>query len=761
MSTATENQTLDWAQTFFSGRNQLSWESITTQTAPPRALAQVSPWLKKAAEPDYDGPIILPMYEASDRITWYAMALNERRFAQMIEEITGFVGPSYSDFRGEWASLKLTDPSEQALSERFGRRVTKFAAVNADAAPHIESALSLYLSVLARRPDTPDRTQRPFGKIRSDFDRALIAGNAEGSRALIEELVATGRVNAEQQKCLEIRRLAGLGHRESLAKDSALIGSVSDIALPVQTLVDIVVALYETFIVPIEANNELQAVVETFRRHIFRPFNGLFRERKGVRDPKVLRAFILSELAAKAPNVHRCRSFLTKYPETAEGYELARTWCANLSESSDHTSGDPKETWLSQAKQAVADEDYETAITRCFELLPLPWAYSALLRCALEVKGGGITHQILEAFAVAPEAIQLGLSEKDQARLAKLQAIARSPIEDAKPGWIAWAEKVIANPDAAPSIAELQETVAKWSVEEYAADTACCEKFVVHLSKATGDAENVIRDAFPVLVDFFEGSIGARRPFQVIYSYLVKVLGWSGSLSEDEMEIGASLTQALLATGPNQSEYADAIDALQEILKANASPVHFDWGLNLAELLSQYPAPDGGAFRLRLFLDVVGMLRAAPHRVTLGQRELLITLGQDYACPSLLDNFPPIPTDSDAGNSVVSPFAGLIGIYTLTDGAGQRAKAILERLYPQATVEINNDQVSTDRLIALAKAAKIFVFAWRSSKHQAYFCAKEARKGQDIVMPLGKGSASILSAVLEKIRLGQYSFAND
>ena len=25
---------------------------------------------------------------------------NERRFAQMVEEITGFVGPSYSDFRG-------------------------------------------------------------------------------------------------------------------------------------------------------------------------------------------------------------------------------------------------------------------------------------------------------------------------------------------------------------------------------------------------------------------------------------------------------------------------------------------------------------------------------------------------------------------------------------------------------------------------------------------------------------------------------------
>jgi hypothetical protein len=708
------------------------------------------PWLKKLTLSGYDGPVVLPLCEADGRITWYAMADNDRRFAQMVDEITAFVGPSYSDFRGEWAKLNLDDPSERALAERFGPRVVKLTAVQASDEPHIESALALYLSVLARRPEIPDRTRRPFGKIRSDFDRALVADNADGAQKLLEELLATGRVNAEQRKCLEIRLLAGLGRSEALARNPALIASVSDVSLPAQTLVDVVAALYETFIAPIESASDFQTVIETFKRHIFKPFGGLFRERKGIRHPKVLRAFLLSELVSKEPNILRCRSLLAAYPENAEGYDIALAWC-NFNEPVAQPEVDSKEAWLSQAKQAIADEDYEIASARCFELLPLPWAYSALLRCAVELGATDLTQRVLHAFATASEEILAGLTDKDRTRLDKLQGLSPSVSLAIKSGWVAWAENVLANPLLAPTVAELQELAAKWSVDEYANNTPRCETLAHHVAQASGDAQDVFRDAFPVLVDFFESSFGTRRAFRPIYSMLIKFLGWSGNLSSDELEIGTQLTQALLTTGPSEAEYTDAIGDLQEILKANASPVHFDWGLNLAELLTQYPAPDQGASKLRLFMDIVGMLRVAPHRVTAAQHDLLTTLARDYCCPELLDTFPAVGTGPAESATVGVSYSGLIGIYTLTEGAGQRAKGILERMYPKATVEINSDAVSTDRLITLAEKADIFVFAWKSSKHQAFFCVKEARQGKDVILPLGKGSASILSGVLEKI----------
>ena len=740
-----------WLQTFFSGRNHLHWGSIETQVAPVGMLAHVMPWLKKLKISGYDGPVVLPLYEADGQITWYAMAGNERQFTQMVDEIIAFVGPSYSDFRGEWAKLNLEDTLECALAERFGPLIIKFSAANASDQTHIESALDLYLAVLARRPEIQDRTQRPFGKIRSDFDHALIAGNADGAQKLLEELLASGRLNAEQRKCLEIRMLAGLGFYETLAKSPTLIASVSDISLPAQTLVDVIEALYETFITPIESAIDFHTVIQVFQRYILKPFGGLFRERKGIRHPKVLRAFLLSELATKEPNAMRCQSLLAAYPETADGYNIALAWGNRLTKPDAEPEVALGKTWLSQAKQAILDEDYETASALCFELLPLSWAYSALLRCAVELGDSDLTQRVLYAFVTVSEPILAGLTDKDRSRLVKLRGLLPSVGRATKSGWLAWADNVLKTPHLAPPVTELQEMATKWSVEEYANDTSRCEALAHYFAEASGDAQSVFRDAFPVLVDFFENSFGTHRAFSSIYSMLIKFLGWSGSLSSDELEIGAQLMHALLTTGPSQNEYIDAVEDLQEILKANASPVHFDWGLNLSELLSLYPAPDQGAAKLRLFLDVVGMLRAAPHRVTAVQRDLLTTLTCDYDCPGLLKTFPSIGTSPLPSSTEDVSYSGLIGIYTLTEGAGQRAKDILERMYPKATVGLNSDAVSTDRLVALAKAADIFVFAWKSSKHQAYFCVKEARQGQEIAMPIGKGSASILASVLDKI----------
>jgi hypothetical protein len=88
-----------------------------------------------------------------------------------------------------------------------------------------------------------------------------------------------------------------------------------------------------------------------------------------------------------------------------------------------------------------------------------------------------------------------------------------------------------------------------------------------------------------------------------------------------------------------------------------------------------------------------------------------------------------------------------IGIYTLAQAAGARAKAALERMFPGCKVELNSDLVCTAKLTSLAKAADLFVFAWKSSSHQAFFCVKGALAPREPIWPGGKGTASILRAV--------------
>jgi hypothetical protein len=154
-------------------------------------------------------------------------------------------------------------------------------------------------------------------------------------------------------------------------------------------------------------------------------------------------------------------------------------------------------------------------------------------------------------------------------------------------------------------------------------------------------------------------------------------------------------------------------------------------------------------------MEVISIVSTAPHRITGTQRDILEALAKDYGCLNLLESLPACNNDDDKKNLAIAiKFKGLIGIYTLTEGAGQRAKSILEKYFPGAQIETNKDHAATDRLVLLAKNADIFIFAWKSSKHQAYFCVKDARGSKEIIMPSGKGTASIVKSALDHIALG-------
>ncbi|QKE37686.1 protein DpdD [Ferrovum myxofaciens] len=756
MSIDVSPQELTWLKRFFSGQNDLKWQDIESGQGAASRLAQVTPWLKFLSGSTIDHPIVLPLYGLEGGVAWYGMTADDQMFSQLVEEIGSFIGPSYSDFQGDWSDIPGNSDLELALKERFENRVLRFGAQRPEDQLEIERALLLYQNLLARRPVMPERTQRPFGKIRGDFDRALLAGNANNAQVLLDELKATGRVDAGQQKCLEVRMLAGLGRQEELARNQPLISSVTDLALPTQTLVDVIDALYETYIRPIEARPDLGEILAAFRQHISRPFgSSLFRDRKGIRHPTVLRAFLLFELVQGEPNLTRCNSIISAYADAAEGRDLAERWYIPQSAKQDEAHQLVEiQTSLEMARQAIADEDYEIAYELCFELLPDYWAYSALLRCAVELGSVDVTKKTIEVVTAASSDVKSLFKPKDRERLESLGLVGESSnSETLDLSWIGWAQGIQNGASIATSITMLNKSIDKWSVDEYAHDIDRCALLAKLIGNASGDQEAIYREAFPSLVGFFvERPVQSYRAFTPIYATLIKILGWSGVLSPDELEIASTLTHALLTTGPSQSVYIECVEDLNEIIAANNSPVYLDWALNTSELLVLYPAQDGGDLRLRVFMQVITMVSTSPHRVTPTQRDILEILAKDYGCQNLLESLPTCDNEREGfAQAGATKFNGLIGIYTLTEGAGQRAKSILEKYFPDARVETNKDHAATDRLVALAKNADIFVFAWKSSKHQAYFCVKDARGAKEIVMPSGKGTASIVKSILERI----------
>jgi hypothetical protein len=740
---------ITWLKRFFSGRNALHWDAVIDGSATPGWLEHVVPWIELFSQGKPYIPIVLPVFDEDGPSTWYAAASNENAAATLAEELSSVVGPSYSDFRGQRCQCSPVDGIEAALRDRFGHFIFRFSPQPDSARIDIVKALSLYLAILRRRPDTPDRTQQPFGKVRGDFDRALLAGNETAAAKLLEDLYATGRVNAEQQKFLEIRLLAGLGRQQELAHNDALIKAVMDLSLPPQTLTDLVDALYSRFVSSVENDTRFDVVASAFKQTIGKRFGALFKERKGVRQSNVLKAFLLYELTQETPNPTRCEAIVSTFPDDEGGKALVQRWSLQI-KATDETR---PSNLLQAARQAVADEDYEVAVDLYLKLLPEPHAYNGLLRCAVELSAVELTIKVLSLIDDATKDVQNGLSERDKKRIATLRtgSAPTAPVVAPTAGWVKWAEAVVANQYKTSAIAILDGAIQKWAVEDYFRDPAQCEKLALIIGNADGTAERVFRDAFPHLVEFFvDRPLRPVRGFVPLYCMLINIVAWNGTASADELELVTSLMYALVGIAPEKEIYTESLQALEEILAQNKASSITDWALNLAETLTIFPAPDIEA-RLRVFMTVVDLMKANSHRVSNPQRTMLQFLVKDYNCEQLLADFPSLESMSDLGDGRIA-FSGLIGIYTLTEAAGQRAKQLLQKMLPEARVEFNGDFVATDRLKHLAAAADIFVFAWRSSKHQAYFCVKEARGSHPIEMPLGKGTASILQAALAAVR---------
>ncbi|REE06564.1 hypothetical protein B0G71_8244 [Paraburkholderia sp. BL27I4N3] len=736
-----------WLEAFFSAPNTIAWNDVSRDELASPWLEQIQPWIGNFVEKGGDAPIVLPVLRSDGETFWYAAAMGDSDAVALSAELQAAVGASYSNFVAQPFEVDRADPIESALYDRFGRRIFRFAATSPDRQPQILIVLSQYLSVLRRRPPIPDRNRQPFGQLRGDFDRALLAGNEATATVLLEAMCATGRVNAEQRQFLEIRLLSGLGRHEEIARNYALLRAIAELALPPQTIVDIVDALYRTHITDIE-DDEPTLVVSAFKKSIADAFGALFRERKGIRHPDVLKAFLLFELCSTKPNTARCEGILAAYPAAALGGQLLQRWWQHFATLSTPptSSGDT----LEAARQAMLDEDYEAGIKLCMHALPNSWAYSALLRCAVELGDSTVGSEILTLIDDAGEQVRSLFTDRDRSRIERLKNISPSEAASAGQSWLVWAKSVSSGEYESSPIALLKDCVVKWNVEDYLSDVATCKGLAEVISNAPVAAEHIFRDAYPYLVEFFVSRVERpARGLVPLYSILIKMIAWNGAASADELALTADLLEAFVSLGPAREDYVETVSDLGEILQANRAAIHIDWALNSAEILALQSSPEEEV-RLRFFMNVIDLVRANVHRVTEAQRLVLRMLAQDYACLAVLDTLPEPEEDVDSKNDF-SVFAGLVGIYTLTESAGQRAKQVLEKVLPLARIELNADHAATERLRHLAANSDIFVFTWRSSKHQAYYCAKEARGQRDMQLPPGKGCASILDSVFKEL----------
>jgi hypothetical protein len=751
-----------WLQTFFSAPNGLTWEDLAAGAARQDQIDAVTPWLSRLNAPPSDRPLILPFYRGHALAGWYATAQTDQGQQALRSTLKAWFGSSYLTVL---QPAPESNPSAAAMRDRFGRLVLSFTGPDID-------AIAARLSVLARledqRPHLARTGPRPVGLIRSDLEKALLARDETTALRLIAELRDTGRLNEENLKFLDVRLKAGLGQWEQIALDHWLIRNLSDLPLPPQTLADLVEALYRVNLDEAETQGDTPALLDAFRQQVFAPYPRLFASRHGVRTPRVVKAFILHESVQPRPSPQIIAALAELLPEDesawAAPYLAAAVAAGNLAQE-DSVKPEPGTSYVEQPMAPVVDEGEEAfddgQFDRAFEIdLAKPLhrkSLSRLLSCVQFIGTDEARARLLGAFDSQPE-IRDVLSASQMDRVEKLRSSAAPAEVEAESkgsasGWLDWARGLAKGQNPEQAALDALDHRTTWDTTVLRANAVQCAEFADIIGNLGEPAAGAVRQILPLIVSAFlpdeAPPAAATKPVAQI---ALMIVAMGDSIARSDLDVLSTVMSALLDLGLSDAEYIAAVQDLAAVQQRVASYANLAWSLDICEALAVAPAPTPEAIsaRLQLFLAVLGQCQGFAHRLSATDYLPIEYLAQDYGVePASIAALRPSHDGAERAAGGADLGGKLIGIYTLTEAAGARAKAALHRLYPGCLVELNSDKVSTAALTNLARTADIFIFAWRSSSHQAFYCVKAALGGKDPIYAAGKGTASIVNAVRE------------
>lgn len=730
MSGATESVTPPWLREFFGRDNSITWAEVEAGESP-RAVS-LRPWVQLASIGRAGRGLVLPALDASGRATWYACADNAQDMDALAEQINCFVGPSLVvyDRTQFWTPATAC---EQVLAAQFPHGVQSLELRPGASEHAAQSALALLAGLLLRRPVRTRAAVRPFAVVRAEFDQALATGDEALARRCIDELRASGRLNATNERFLHVRLMASLGRDAALVQDEPLLTELAEARLPIPIAVlrDVIEAMYAVHLQPLGDRAEAVHWVQVYRREL-QPYERLLRHRRGLRSQAVLRTLLLQEVA-----------FGEGKPASAE----ALAYRQELAHSGDAAWADrllatlPAEASAEATAHTVASAPV-MGLAEWAQQPPAAAAAAGLLQAALELGTLEAAAQALTALQRYPAELLQGLSPLQKAMRQMLEQLVpgSQAVQDAPAAladWTAWARWAASAPpsEEARCRAIAEQGAQEWDHASWLADASSLDEFkqLLQLHPAR----------FKPYLALVHGSLQEIHDEPLAQAALLAQLATVVALdapSPADLNLLGEWAGAAVRLGASWSLCEEIAGALRAAWTEVRSLRAFDWLCDVLEIMSAGPhSPDGEL--QALFQDLLSFAASQQHRLNAVQHRMLGLLALDFGLPYT----PPAPPADTETTAPVS-YAGVsIGIYTLQESIVPHLRQAVLDSFPGASVQFNHDHAATSALEHMARHSSVLVFAWRCSKHQAYYCIQKQRPASmPLLQPQGRGSASIL-----------------
>lgn len=744
----------DFLEVFFGNSNQLKWEEIITNRLPKVSTDKFIPWVNSYLSGSKT--IVIPrVYEDGD-VYWYAMASDSKKFSELRELLHGAVGCSYSNFNGIPYILDLSDPIENAIRCYFGNLVFRFTtnsspSTSSDKNEIVESLQLMHQQSL-NKPSRANKLKRDRGLILGDITSALYLKDSTKALSYLGELRSSGGVGYQNELFIEIRAFDCSNQWDKIFKHNDFPQLV-DLPRPALVTEALLKAIYNHLFLSYELNNDLNGQIEAFKLFAKQGNQGLFSVFKSIKSASALKMWLLWFLLEGSNDSKKTSELIQSVRSLNDNDHV---WINKLLPSNDPNNAfeapikapielDPLEN--NNLINIAESEPFQFLTNLINESVNIEVA-SISLKCAWLV--GTIDAAVLCInFLKRFENTELSKLLKNAVFLKYYTEIKNLIPKDGLniSNWNDWIKKIIEDISWTSCISVAEEGSTTWSEESFDLALFCNQVSEIINLKSELASKN-FRATVPYIlnwIDECESEVGYKE----LWSSIIEFLALDDLNSKEDIFLAQEILPRFLNCAITSIEYKEVLECI-DILLDSTGAENIDQRIDVLELLVINNCYNHES-RSSLLNKTYNMLCINPTRYQTHEWNLFLLIAEEgdvqFDLPNVITEN--LKTEQDTLSYLIDLNTYKIGIYTLTESVGLRVKKELKELFPKINVQLNSDKTSTTSLVSLAKNADLFIFSWRSASHSAYDAIKAARGKLPLIQPEGKGSSSMLKAILD------------
>lgn len=756
MSLETSLEIREFLEQFFGNGNRLTLEKAQKNSF-------LQPWIARLAK---GLPAVLPCARETET-DWYGLAFSEQQLRGLREELTAFVGPTWSTFRGQRATLDLNNQFEAAVYELTQGNAFKFQGRrDADGkSTEIQKALSRMVKVLDRKSSGSYEAPRATGRVLRDFYTALRVGDRSAAEKELQYLRNQNRLDTLNLLFLRVQMLAELQVWNELLRLPEL-ADLLQVRRPFAVTQAVIQAIYQVELSRFETMNAARSAAAYFQEAILPNYGILFTNRAGSRVAEVVKSFMLLAVGSESPNL-ALRDELLTVPGLPEADQRYMQSLARLLPSTTPPTSQPAP--LEEAIQAAGMGNYDRVLALLQEHSSSLQSVRLLLEAAYEL-------QTLEAEWVALQAFDQ-LSNEEQATIqasrrnrtflesliGKAQTATNATADSVPTNWLEWLSILDQNPGWERAAYSARQGAQEWDVAHLLDEPGAIAQFLSLQNSVAAKAQETLQDTFPHLLSSFQKAPNfPRREFLPIYTAILDTLVFGivpAGAGEQHFTLFNELVTILLTLGVDSQQYTNLLDYALELWSYYQASNTVDWGLDVINIFVVHPCAERDK-RSQLLFKVADSIRDFTNRLDEVQWSIFRSLVTDL---KLEASFSDLLTQNSeakekANQNSQNIFQKLknkaVLIYTLTEPVAQRVKSFLENACEGITIHLSHEKGGSDRLRQWAQNDDLVVMVTASAKHAATGFIEEHCSQERLLRVNSKGSASMLREIQQYLEQG-------